>query len=91
MLAPPAAGEMLDLRFQHPCTALVVGGTGSGKTYYTKRLIENRDEMFNTPFEHIIFYYSEWHPLYEDLRSKHMVDFRQELPLLEDHPCDQGP
>ncbi|KAK3926576.1 ATP-dependent protease ATPase subunit1 [Frankliniella fusca] len=81
----------MELKFQHPCTALVVGGTGSGKTYFTKRLIEHRDEMFSTKFEHIIFYYSEWQPLYEDLRSKHRVHFRHELPLLEDHTTGQGP
>ncbi|KAK3917811.1 Putative B3 domain-containing protein [Frankliniella fusca] len=68
----------MDLRFQHPCTALVVGGTGSGKTFFMNRPIENRNEMFNTTFEHIIFYYSEWQPL-------------EELPLLEDHPTGQGP
>ncbi|KAK3929822.1 Isethionate sulfite-lyase [Frankliniella fusca] len=81
----------MDLRFQHPCTALVVGGTGSGKTFFMNRLIENRDEMFNTTFEHIIFYYSEWQPLYDTLKSNHGVDFREELPLLEDHPTRQGP
>ncbi|KAK3929581.1 Cysteine--tRNA ligase [Frankliniella fusca] len=68
----------MDLRFQHPCTALVVGGTGSGKTFFMNRLIENRNEMFNTTFEHIIFYYSEWQPL-------------EELSLLDDHPAGQGP
>ncbi|KAK3922750.1 LOW QUALITY PROTEIN: Phosphatidylinositol-binding clathrin assembly protein [Frankliniella fusca] len=81
----------MDLRFQHPCTALVVGGTGSGKTFFMNRLIEKRDEMFNTTFEHIIFYYSEWQPLYDTLKANHRVEFREELPLLEDHPAGQGP
>ncbi|KAK3929566.1 Protein transport protein SEC23 [Frankliniella fusca] len=81
----------MDLRFQHPCTALVVGGTGSGKTFFMNRLIEKRDEMFNTTFEHIIFYYSEWQPLYDTLKANHRVEFRKELPLLEDHPAGQGP
>ncbi|KAK3924195.1 Putative B3 domain-containing protein [Frankliniella fusca] len=31
----------------------------------------------------------EWQPLYESL--KFGVEFRQELPLLEDHPTGQGP
>ncbi|KAK3931286.1 NAD/NADP-dependent betaine aldehyde dehydrogenase [Frankliniella fusca] len=81
----------MDLRFQHPCTALVVGGTGSGKTFFMNRLIENRNEMFSTTFEHIIFYYSEWQPLYDTLKSQHGVEFRQELPLLDDHPAGQSP
>ncbi|KAK3921669.1 Protein transport protein Sec23A [Frankliniella fusca] len=76
----------MDLRFQHPCTALVVGGTGSGKTFFMNRLIENRNEMFNTTFEHIIFYYSEWQPLLIT-----GLNLGQELPLLDDHPAGQGP
>jgi len=74
----------MDMSFQHPCTALIVGGTGAGKTYFVKKLIENRNDMFNVSFEKIIFYYSEWQPLYEEL-SAH-ADFRQEPPLMEDHP-----
>ena len=78
----------MDVSLQHPLTALIVGGTGAGKTYFTKRLIENRDQMFNTSFDQVIFYYSEWQPLYKDLSY---VDFRQELPLLEHFPPGEGP
>ena len=78
----------MDLRFQHPCTGLIVGGTGAGKSWFAKRVIENREVMFTTPFEHVIFYYSEWQPLYDEMQG---VEFRQELPLMEDHPPGQGP
>lgn len=80
----------MDLRFQHPFTALIVGGTGSGKTFLIKQIIEHRQEMFNTSFEKIVYYYSEWQDLFDDLTSTHHVEFRQELPLLEDHPRGQG-
>ncbi|KAK3925221.1 Putative B3 domain-containing protein [Frankliniella fusca] len=81
----------MNLRFQHPCTAPEVGGTGSGKTFFMNRLIENRNEMFSTTLEHIIFYYSEWQPLCDTLKSNHGVDFREDLTLLDDHPAGQGP
>jgi hypothetical protein len=42
-------------------------------------------------FEHIIFCYSEWQPLYETLSEKESVEFRQELPSLEDFPSGHGP
>lgn len=80
----------MDLRFQHPFTALIVGGTGSGKTFLIKQIIEHRQEMFNTSFEKIVYYYSEWQDLFVDLTTSHHVEFRQELPLLEDHPRGQG-
>ena len=79
----------MDRKFQHPCTALIVGGTGAGKTVFMQKIIENREQMFNVPLEKIVFYYSEWQPLYEDLSG--FVDFRQELPLMDDHPPGQGP
>lgn len=78
----------MDLRFQHPANVLLVGGSGAGKTVFMKRLIEERAHMFNVTFEKIIFYYAEWQPLYESLSG---VEFRQELPLLEDHPPGERP
>jgi len=81
----------MHLKFQHPCTALIVGGTGAGKTYFVKKLVENGKQMFNTSFENIVFYYSEWQPLYETLSTEQGVDFRQEFPLMEDHPTGQSP
>lgn len=78
----------MDLRFKHPCTALLVGGTGAGKSYLTKRLIEHREFMFDTTFDKVVYYYSEWQPLYEDMKD---VEFRQELPLMEDYPSGEGP
>lgn len=78
----------MDLTFQHPCTALVVGSTGAGKTHWIKKVIEHREDMFDITFEKIIFHYSEWQPLYEDLP---FVDFRPELPLMGDHSPGQAP
>ncbi|KAK3907325.1 LOW QUALITY PROTEIN: UvrABC system protein C [Frankliniella fusca] len=79
----------MDLRFQHPCTALVVGGTGSGKTFFMNRLIENRNEMFSTTFEHIIFYYSD-HCMTPSSLSMGL-NLGKSSPLLDDHPAGQSP
>lgn len=76
----------MDLRFQHPCTALIVGGTGSGKTYLMKQLIEHRNALFNTEFQETLYYYSEWQDLFEAMSIDHHVQFKQQLPFLEDHP-----
>ena len=32
--------HVADLRFQHPCSLLISGTTGSGKTHFTKNLVE---------------------------------------------------
>lgn len=77
----------MDFRYQHPANALLVGGSGAGKTYFMKKLIEHRTEMFNVTFKKIIFYYSEWQELYKSLPY---VEFRQEIPALDDHPAGEG-
>lgn len=85
-LSPSLDIPDMDLRFLHPCTGLIVGGTGSGKTYLVKQLIEHREDMFDVTFTDIIYYYTEWQCLFDDLATSHHVEFRQELPLLQDHP-----
>jgi hypothetical protein len=50
----------------HPSNILVAGPTGCGKTYFVMKLIMN--DMFTTRFDRIVLVYSEWQPLYDDLR-----------------------
>lgn len=80
----------MDLKFQHPCTALVVGGTGCGKSYLMKQLLEKREQMFNTHFDEIIYFYTEWQEIFENLSTEHHIVFRQDLPMLDDFPRGSG-
>ena len=45
----------------------MVGGTGSGKTVFTKTLLQNAETMVDPPFEKIFWAYSEWQPAYKDM------------------------
>lgn len=45
------------LIFKHPFTALVAGLTGSGKTYFVTKMIENAKEMIDPPPEEIYWFY----------------------------------
>lgn len=55
------------MKFVHPSTFLVVGPTGSGKTYYISQLINN---LHFDPSPDIIYYvYNEWQPDYELLQK----------------------
>jgi len=59
----------MDLRFKHPANSLVCGGSGAGKSFFMKRLVENRKEMFDVIFEEIVWHYTEWQEIYNDLQS----------------------
>ena len=53
--------------FKHPATITLSGPTGSGKTSFCLRIIENIDLMFNPPPVKVLFCYSENQSLYENL------------------------
>ena len=60
----------------HPFNMVVAGPTQSGKTYWVKNLIST-PSMITPRIEKIIFHYSEWQPLYEQMTN---VEFVQGLP-----------
>ena len=62
----------------HPFTLMIVGSTGTGKTEWTKRMVENAKAMIHPPPDRIIWAYTEYQPAYECLEG--MVDFVEGLP-----------
>jgi len=67
----------MSLIFKHPFTCIVAGPTGSGKTLFTKRLIENASSMITPPPQKIIWCYSIYQRLFSDIKD---VEFREGLP-----------
>ena len=64
-----------DPKLQHPCSILVAGPSQCGKSQLIKRLILR--DCFTPPMENIIWCYSEWQPMYEELQ--HKVRFRDSI------------
>ncbi|KAF0141076.1 MAG: Uncharacterized protein FD143_3503, partial [Ignavibacteria bacterium] len=56
---------MVVLKLQHPCTCLVSGPTGCGKTQFVSNLLKNN--MFEPMPERIIWCYGEDQPLYHEM------------------------
>ena len=71
----------MTLPLRHPFTALVAGPTGSGKTRFVFKLIENADVMIDPPPRRIVYCYGEYQQLFDKYAD---VDFRQGLPDLKD-------
>ena len=57
---------LFDARLHHPSTMLVCGPSGSGKSYFTKSLIESSEVLFqpSSP-KSVILIYDVWQDLYE--------------------------
>ena len=58
------ADNTYDIPFKHPCTILVSGPTGCGKTRLVRRLIEPLEQLIEPPPQRIIWVYSEWQEEY---------------------------
>lgn len=72
----------MPIQFECPATYIIAGPTMSGKTFFTKRLIEHRQDLFKIPPTRIVCAYGAWQPLYDEL-SKEGVEFHQGLPTAE--------
>jgi hypothetical protein len=66
-------------RFKSGGSIIVNGQTGSGKSYFVKRLIENIDGMFTQTPQKILYYYSIYQPLFDSIDA----EFHKGLPKIE--------
>ena len=70
----------MDPRFKHPFTCVLAGPSGSGKTTFIYKLITNVERLITPPPDEIIYCYSEWQPMYQELQEKFNVLFFEGLP-----------
>lgn len=64
-----------NLRFIKGATHLVVGPSGSGKTFRTCDILRNKSSIIEggEAIKNVVFCYSAWQPIYEDLRREGVV------------------
>ncbi|CAC5359496.1 unnamed protein product [Mytilus coruscus] len=72
--------EKILLPFISPTTICVVGPTQSGKTMFTKKLIENVNEMFTDPPEKILYVYLEYQKLFDEMQTISNLILHEGLP-----------
>ena len=65
--------QTFDLRFAAPFTMQVVGGTSSGKSFFTRRLLENASTMIHPPPDKIYYCYGEWQPMFQEMKGVEFV------------------
>ncbi len=59
--------EGFDIRFQCPFSMVISGPSNSGKTFFVKTLLQNAGKLISKKIDNIVFIYSVWQPLYDDL------------------------
>ena len=68
------------IELHHPFTAICAGPTGSGKTVFISKLIDNLHQMINPVPERVIYCYSIWQDTFmQILKSNPQVEFVQNL------------
>ncbi len=70
-----------DPNLQAPFTCLIIGPTMSGKTIFTKTLIENADKLIYPRPQRIVWCYGEFQPLYEEImKINSNIEFVEGFP-----------
>ena len=89
--------KVYDARFKVPASFFVAGASGSGKSYFARKLVENRDLLFDRPFDKVIWVYNHYQDMFTEpsLKDVHFVqglpfeDFEkqdgQRLLIIDDH------
>ena len=63
-------------QLHHPSSFFIAGSSGSGKSYFVKKLVENLDFLFDSKIEKIVWCYGHYQDMFQDLGLK-SVDFVQ--------------
>ena len=68
------------MRFQHPFSCVIAGATGSGKTVFVTRLLQNAISMINFPQEKMYWHYGARQTQFESIYN---VEFIEGLSNIE--------
>jgi hypothetical protein len=75
---------MDELKFKCPFTMTVSGGTSSGKSFWIKTLLQNQEHCVDRPFKRVMYCYSVYQPLFDELRrTVPEIEFHEGLPKEE--------
>lgn len=74
-----------DARLQHPFSLVVSGPSNCGKTFFVKSVLENVSSVVSHKIDNIVYIYSCWQNLYNELLKICDINFINGLP---DTLCD---
>lgn len=75
-------------RLSHPSSTIIAGSSMSGKSVFTKKLLDNISYMYNPVPTRIILSFSEDQPIYNNMRHNNIV-FVKGLEFDYDNPSNE--
>lgn len=70
--------------FKSPTTISVTGNTCSGKSTFVRRLLENKDCMFNPTPDKVLYAYGIWQSAFNNLEQSHpFIQLHEGVPSIE--------
>lgn len=73
----------MTLQFEHPSTIVLSGPSSSGKTWFTKKLLHYKSEMFSHVPDKVIWCYSEYQQTYQDVKDVEFYEGLYDLDKLD--------
>ena len=73
---------MTSIPFTSPCTVVISGPTGSGKSTFTFKILRNLNNMFSCPINKVYYFYSVWQKSFETEDIK-KIEFIKDIPNQE--------
>jgi hypothetical protein len=67
-------------QFVCPTAICITGTTNSGKTYFLRQLLKEKERMFRPPPSKVMYCYGVWQDLFHEMETKLGVDFHEGLP-----------
>jgi hypothetical protein len=80
----------MDTKWKHPFTAMISGPTSSGKSYFVRELLNNKERMIDTSLKEVVWCYGEWQKLYEKLYEE-IQDVVFHKGIMKNLPSDGEP
>jgi len=69
------------MKFQDNCNIIISGCAMSGKTHFTANVLRHASDMFITPPGKMIYIYSHWQPIYDQLEKECAnIEFMKHIP-----------
>ena len=78
--------ELRAFSFQHPCTVLICGATGCGKTHFLFRVLVHKSDLFNERIDEIIYCYGMWQERFQKFHES--IHFHEGILDVKDLPND---
>lgn len=85
----------MDTRWNHPFSAIIAGPSGCGKSVFVKNFLRHIENMCDTRFSRIIWYYAEQQSLHGikkgDAAPLSDIEYREGLPQESDYDSNTLP